>query len=53
MEVHESVKIYSVIQIEWLETGMWDFRLEKGVIISAVFTGSYEECCEYINTWQY
>lgn len=29
------MEVYSVIQIEWLETGMWDFRIEKGVITGA------------------
>ena len=46
------MEFYSVIQIEWLETGMWDFHLEKGVIVGAAFTGSYEAYCEYIDTWQ-
>jgi hypothetical protein len=53
MQGEISMEVYSVIEIEWLETGMWDFRLEKGVIVGAVFTGNYEQCCQYIDTWQY
>lgn len=47
------MEVYSVIEIEWLETGMWDFRIEKGVITGAAFTGTYEECLDYVETWQY
>jgi len=46
-------EIYSVIMLEWLDSGMWGFRIEKGDIPGACFKGTYDECGEYIDTWQY
>lgn len=46
-------EIYSVREIEWLESGMWDFRIESGVSEYACFTGTYEEYIEFYNKYQY